>query len=222
MSTTADQSLCWTRSNLSALDVRMRVSRLCSLLVLALIVAVSARAQTRDLEHLLAGKTVPLSIQLKELTSDWRKFSIQTHVNVSDNISVNVNGESHATSQNNLNGALGSSRDYVSKGETASANGRVYLIAYHLPGSALDVTGLLQALVTKSPPAAAKLVPETTLALSLLDVATLGSIDDIKAFDWKAEIAESERSARVLGELLKAQSSGTSTNAPAKGEAEKE
>src|SRR4029078_6492907 len=70
MSTTADQSLCWTRSNLSALGVRMRVSRLCSLLVLALFVAVSARAQTRDLEHLLAGKTVPLSIQLKELTSD--------------------------------------------------------------------------------------------------------------------------------------------------------
>jgi len=70
---------------------------------------------------------------------------------------------------------------------------------------------LIQALATKTPPATNTLTAETLLALSLLDVKCIGSLEDIRAFDLKGEIVESEKLARIVEAALKS-ASGSQTN----------
>ncbi len=78
------------------------------------------------------------------------------------------------------------------------------MIAYHLPSTGLDLNMLFQAIATKQPPRPAMLTAETALPLALLDLRSAGSLDDVRAFDVKAEIAESEASARMIALLFKA------------------
>jgi hypothetical protein len=173
-------------------------------------------SQEWSLSSLLSGSPVPLSLQLKDLNDGWRRITLNGNGTVSGNISVNVSGNtSGSTSQNNLAGALGSSRSYVTKGETVSANGRVYLVAYHLPSMGLDLGKLLQAMLSKTAPSGTALTPESVIPLSLLDLGTIGSLEDVRRFNAQAEMAESETALRALTELLKAQGGGGSTNAAA-------
>ncbi len=174
-------------------------------------------AQEGDLSDLLAGRLFPLAVKLKEVDAEWRRFTIQSSGTVRDNISVNVNGStSGSTSQNNnLLGAVSGGRVYITKGLTVAACGQTYLVAYHLPGNALDLSVLLQAAATKSPPAPIVLTLESSLPLALLNVQTIGSLDEIKLCDASAEIADSERAAKVFTDILKSQSGGSSTNSGA-------
>jgi hypothetical protein len=48
----------------------------------------------------------------------------------------------------------------------------------------------------------------------LLDLQSLGSLDDVSVFDMQAEIADSEKAFRIASELLKSQSGASSTNSP--------
>jgi hypothetical protein len=143
-------------------------------------------------------------VKLKDLNGDWRRITARGNGHVSGNVSVNVSGNSEsAVSQNNLTGSIGGGQSYVTKGQTASANGQAYLIAYHLPTAGLDLHTLLQALATKAAPAAAALTPESSLSLSLLDVRTMGSVEDVSVFDMKREISDSENALKALSNLLK-------------------
>jgi hypothetical protein len=173
------------------------------------------QSQEHALVGLLSGKAYPLTVQLKDLTSDWRKVTVHSAAIVSDNVSVNVNGGGNAAnSQNNLVGSLSGTRAYLTQGETMSACGRSFLVAYRVPGSTFDLGVLLKAMATKVPSSTTKLTPESSLTLSLLDVASLGTLDDIHPFDMQAEIAESETAARAIGDLFKSQAGTTTTNAP--------
>ncbi len=186
-----------------------------------------------DLGALLSGKTHPLALKLKDLDTDWRRITVQGSANVTGNVSVNVSGNTYSSSannpssashsQNNMVGALPNSRGYVTKGQTVVANGRAYLVAYHLPAFGLDIGALLQTLAAKTAPTSAALNAETALPLSLLDLQSIGSLDDVRLFDSQAEIAESEKAIRMASELLKSQGGSSSTNAstPAKSNSDK-
>jgi len=172
----------------------------CAILLLVLPVATEAS----DLVQLLSGKPFPLAVKLKDLNGEWRRVTIRGGGGVSGNVSVNVNGNSDGpASQNNIVGSLGGGTTYVTKGQTASANGQVYLVAYHLPSAGLDLNLLLQAVATKTPPTSAVLTPESTLPLSLLAVRAAGSLEDVRPFDAKWEIDESAKAAKALSTLLK-------------------
>jgi hypothetical protein len=180
--------------------------------------------EAQDLGELLSGKTHPLTVKLKDLDADWRRVTVHGSANVTGNVSVNVNGytssssannsSSASHSQNNFVGALLSSHGYVTKGQTVVTHGRTYIVAYHLPAFGLDIGGLLQALAAKTPPTSAALHADTLLPLSLLDLQSLGSLDDVSVFDMQAEIADSEKAIRIASELLKSQSGASSTNTP--------
>ena len=145
-----------------------------------------------------------MAVKLKDLNGGWRRFTIRTGGSVSGNVSVNVSGSTAgSTSQNNLTGSLSGGPAYVTQGRTVSASGQVYLVAYHLPSAGLDLSLLLQALATKTPPAAAVLTSENLLFLSLLDVRTVGSLEDVRLFDAEREIGESAKAAEALTTLLK-------------------
>jgi len=176
--------------------------------------------QERDFTELLSGKNLPLSLTLKELSADWRRVTVQGSGAVSGNVSVNVNGNSlAATSQNNLTGSLASSRSYLTKGETVTIKARVYLVAYHLASAGLDIGRLLQTVAMKAQPSSAALTLDSALPLSLLDLTSAGSLEDVRPFDAKEVIAESQNAVRALSELFKSQNQGgsASTNSsPAK------
>jgi hypothetical protein len=162
-----------------------------------------------DFEALFSGKTHPLSVKLSDLNDDWRRFTLHTAGNANGNISVSVNGTTgnSASSQNNVADITGS-RTYLTKGQTVSVGDQIYLVAYRLPGSGLDLSGLIQALAAKAPPTPTPLTAETALPLSLLDLKSIGSLDDIRAFDLKREIAESEKLAQTIANALKSAAAG--------------
>jgi len=165
--------------------------------------------QGGDLESLLSGKSFPLAVKLKDLNGEWRRITVRGSGSVSGNVSVNVSGNAdQALSQNNVTGLLGGSQSYVTKGQTASAHGQTYLIAYHLPAAGLDLGMLLQAVATKTPPTAAVLNPESALSLSFLDLRMVGSLEDVSAFDMKREISDTESAVKALSGLLKAGEGG--------------
>ncbi len=169
-----------------------------------LIVSLPALCAGQDLATLLSGKSYPLAITLKDLGVDWKRVTLYTSTSANGNLTVNVTGSGSVSSNQNNLGTLGASRVYVTQGQTASVGGQIYLIAYHLPSSGLDLKMLFQAMATKQPPQLAVLTPETVLPLALVDLRTAGSLDDVRAFDLKAEIVESEANARMVGLLFKA------------------
>lgn len=168
----------------------------------------------------LSGKTHPLTIKLKDLNGDWRRITVHRSAGVSGNVSVNVSGNNSPQNNNNF-ANLGGTTAYATKGRTLSIAGQAYLVAYHLPSSALDLGSLIQ-VAMKRAPEISRLTPDTALPLSLLELKSLGSLDDVRAFDGAAEIAESERAAEALAALLKTASGGGSTNSTSSSSAAKQ
>jgi hypothetical protein len=163
-----------------------------------------ASCLAQDLTELLSGKTYPLATMLKDFTGEWRRVTVHTATSSSGNLSVNVTGSGSVSSNQNNIATLGETRNYLTRGQTVWAGGQVYLVAYHLPNTGIDFGRLLQAVAAGKPPEAAILTPETVLPLALLDLRTAGSLDDVRAFDMKAEIAESETAAKMIALLFKA------------------
>jgi len=153
------------------------------LLFLALCVVLAAHAEDKTtFKDLLAGKTVPLSLKLKDLTSDWRRFTTGSGAEMPANITRVMFGAG--------------SGGYYSRGETVTAEGETYLIAYRLQTKQLDVTILMRG----QPSAPEKPTPDTTLTLCLLHLRTLDSFTDIRPFDLEVELAAGDTSPTVLEE----------------------
>lgn len=171
---------------------------------LMLVPAMTARAS--DYAQMLSGRLYPLSIQLKDLSGDWRRITLHGSTIASGNVAVNVSGSSgDSTSQNNnLLNAGGSGQTFVTKGQTVSAGGQTYLVTYLLPSTALDLNILLQAVATRTLPELKVLTEESTLRLSLLNVRAIGGLEDVRAFDMKSEIAQSQETAKKLADMIKA------------------
>jgi hypothetical protein len=200
--------------NRGLLSITYRKRRLVVLLALSTVVVLtpSMTSWGSDLTQVLSGRPHPLSVKLKDLGTGWSRVRVSVHEggSASLNIGVNVSGSSAgSTSQNNNSLSIfGGGQAYVTKGQTVSVNGQAYLVAYHLPSTAMDLTTLLQAAATKTMPELQVLTPESSLRLSLLNVRDIVSIEDVRVFDMKWEIAQSQEAAQKLINLIKAASEG--------------
>jgi len=152
--------------------------RFITLIVLAAI-ALPAHGETVDLGHILSGKVFPLSMSLKELDGNWRRFT--------------ATGSDPAPSAYTQMIGLMTSRKgmgayhYYTKGYTVPATGgETYLVAYSPLTQPFDPS-----VFTRSePPELQKLTPDTVLSLSLLNLRSIGSLTDIRPFDLNAEISD--------------------------------
>ena len=188
-------------------------------LVLAtiLLLAMPVASWGSDLAKLLSGGLCPLSAKLMDLGTEWRRVTIHGGGGANGNVEMNVNGSSQGqTQQNNVLGTWEGGQSYLTKGQTISADGQTYLVAYRLPGTALDFSALLQAMATKTLPQAEILKPESSLRLSLLNVRSIGTIEDIREFDMKWEIAQSQEAAQKIMNLLKTSETATPAKTPEK------
>jgi hypothetical protein len=111
-----------------------------------------------SLASVLSGNSVPTSIKLKDLTPEWRAMSTNGQFEFGNfQAFINVFG----------GGAFAT--NYYTKGQTVSIGSETYIVAYSL--LALNE----------------KVSPEMPLNLSLLNLKTIGSMSNIRAFETSAE-----------------------------------
>jgi hypothetical protein len=111
------------------------------------------------LSEILAGKTIPNTVKLKELTPEWRSISTNGQFELGSSI------QSLFTSFTGMS-LFGS---YYTKGQTISLAGESYIVAYSLQEKPERITG------------------ETLLGLSLLNLKTIGSLTNIHSFNLEKE-----------------------------------
>lgn len=139
----------------------------------------------------------PLTLQMKDLNADWRRVNVVGQLDLGGYTQV-LNSALAA-----LLGRLGSAA-YYTRGETVTIGGETYIIAYRPQIKGPDFGGLVQAIQKGGPKtkpealiteklAPEKMTAETTLALSLLNVRTSGSLTDIRTFDLQREIEDASK-----------------------------
>ncbi len=134
----------------------------------------AAPAPFGGLTPFLSGNQYPLSLTLKSLDESWRTFSLS--------------GSSDASGQLQTYLALltgGAQTTYYTQGVTVSRGGEEYLVAYH-QRSTFDYAALLKS--GASAPPAPKPTPNTALSLSLLNLRSVGSLNDIQPFSLQAAL----------------------------------
>jgi phosphate-selective porin len=131
-------------------------------------VAASPNATTPSAIDVFNNKNIPNTVKLKEMTTEWRGFSVSGQFDFS-----------------NFQAILGSMFDgafnfyYYTKGQTINISGETYIIAYSL----------------QSKPE--KIGDDTPLALSLLNLKTIGSLTNIRPFDLRSEVAALNKQAQA-------------------------
>jgi hypothetical protein len=118
-----------------------------------------------NLSEALAGKTVPNTIELKDLTAEWRGLSTSGQFEIGNNFQTLF--------ASFFGGALNAS--YYTKGQTISLAGETYMVAYSLQ---------------EQPD---KIAANTKLGLSLLNLKTIGSLTNIRGFNLATETVMLEK-----------------------------
>lgn len=142
-------------------------------------------AEPATFEQLLAGKEYPLSLKFKDLDGNWRRFS------------ANAGADAANVVRAMYGAAAGGGNLFYTKGQTVSVGGETYLVAYRVQTKAMDMAGIqvaMQAAMMRGgqPPEPEKPTAMTSLALTLLNLRSTGSLADIRAFNLEAEITGTE------------------------------
>ncbi len=140
-----------------------------------------------SLANVLSGNSVPTSIELKKLTPEWRAMSTNGQFEFGNfQAFVSIFG----------GGSFATS--YYTKGQTVSIGSETYIVAYSL-------LSLVE-----------KVSPETLLNLSLLNLKTIGSMSNIRAFESIAEtkVLEKQLASLQVANIFDPTKMGTSTDKP--------
>jgi hypothetical protein len=141
-----------------------------------------------DLKDMLSGKTVPLTMQMKDLTGGWWRISVdQSGMGSLASFFVGLAG-----------GGGTAAGAYYTQGQTMTLGEQPYLICYQVPPKPLNLARLMRS--GPEPPKPEKLTPETKLSLSLVNLRTAVSLNDIRPFSLEEEIAASESEAGAVEE----------------------
>jgi hypothetical protein len=146
---------------------------------------VSSRVEV-TFDDLLSGRRMPLRIQLRSLTSQYRRIA--------------VSGSSEMATWMRMIGAMQGGNDsnvYYTRGETAVIGGETYLLAYR-PQVPIDVNAFRNHAPAPTEPQ--KLSPRTVLALSLLNLRTSGSLNDVRPFDRKLDMQSPQEALKPLSD----------------------
>ncbi len=152
---------------------------------LALVVGLPTYSQPTygtDFTQLISGKNLPLILKLKDLDSKWRRMTLRDQSEMGEWLQL----------FGLISGALGSDV-YYTKGQTVTVGSETYIVAYRLEANKVDFRALVQTDPNAKPFAPEVITPETTVALSLLNLQTLSSLNDILPFNLKQEIEASRQ-----------------------------
>lgn len=145
-------------------------------LVVAALTALALPVQAANLKELLGGKDLPLTMQLKDLNSDWIR------VTVGDQSGTGGIGMLYSA----MLGGSTSAGAYYTKGETVSLGGVSYMVAYQIQPKPLDYTRLMS---SSRPPTPEKPTAESIVSLSLLNLRAITSLNDVRPFNLEQELS---------------------------------
>jgi hypothetical protein len=160
----------------------------------ASIVTYSLPTPAEDLQSILSGNKIPLSVKFQDLDSNWRQISVSGVFEFGDLMRA----------YSSLFGISNSSGIYYTKGETIEIADKTYVIAYRIQSNAQNISfqKLIESTVgtfgtttqcNEETLGKKLLSPDTGLVLSLLNVETIGSLNDIRPFDFKQEQAAAQQ-----------------------------
>ncbi len=158
-------------------------------LILALGIGLVARAEDKTtFKELLAGKTAPLTLKLKDLTGEWR--------------CMNVSGSADSANAQRTYLAMlgaGGGGGFYTRGDTVVAEGETYLVAYRMQVKPININVLMMGRGPQ-PPTVEKPTPESVLTLSLLHLRTVDGFSDIRPFELETELASGDTSPAAMEE----------------------
>jgi hypothetical protein len=148
------------------------------------------RRRGGDLEAALSGRPYPLTLKLRELTPEWRRFTLGEDGGMAGYMQAMMS----------LYSGSGGTR-YYTRGQIATIGGESYMVVYRTQSKPVNFMQLMQQGPNAAPPAPEKLTPETTLSLSLLNVRTTNSLNEIRPFNMEQEMAEEPVTGRTAGNI---------------------
>ena len=155
------------------------------LVLLAICSSAWAGAEPMNFATLLSGSRMPLTLTLKDLDSSWRRL-----------------GASGGQEPGGIYAAMygAPSVAYYSKGQTVTASGETYLVAYTLQAKRPSYAVMMVGHGGVGQPEA--LTAASLVGLSLLNVRTMGNLTDIRPFNRDAEIAAYAKSYEELAAAM--------------------
>lgn len=136
-----------------------------------------ARAQAVDLKELTAGTKYPLTIKLKDMNAEWQR------------ITVSAQGDTNPWT---MLFNIGGDEAFYTRSETVTVGTETFIVAYRTPPKKIDFMVIARGPGMATPPPD-PLTPDTSLALSFLNLRTVASLNAIEPFDLKREVARRER-----------------------------
>lgn len=133
------------------------------------------------LGSLLAGIDYPLSLRLRQLDGSWRRLNISGQYEMGE----------WMQSYSSMFGSAFKDVLYT-RGQMVTLGGEIYIVAYRpqTKNKPLDFAAMIRmgSNPEAKPPAPEKMTPDTLLSLSLLNLRTIGSLNNIRPFDFNAEL----------------------------------
>jgi prepilin-type processing-associated H-X9-DG protein len=152
-----------------------------------------AARQPANFSEMLSGKNLPLRIRMRDLTPAYRRMVVSGASDPSGMFAAIIAQQMGV--ETNI---------YYTRGQTVSLGGETYLVAYR-PQVQVDPNAAQHH--GPRPVEPRKLPPNTPLALSLLNLRTSGSLNDVRPFDPKEDMqtpqegaAASVRQLQTLGQ----------------------
>jgi len=141
-----------------------------------------------DMGQLLQGDRAPLTHKLSDLDETWRRLSL----------GASDGGNPTSAYLSLFTGLGGASDVYYTQGRLETVAGETYLVAYRRQAKPIDFAALMRSSLRNDVPKPEPLTPDTVLSLSLLNLRTAGSLNDIRAFDMQQEMAATQQAAAQL------------------------
>lgn len=139
-----------------------------------------------DLSQLLQGDREPLTHKLSDLDGAWRRLSL----------GGSVEGGNPASAYLSLFTGMGGASDaYYTQGRLVTVAGETYLVAYRRQTKPIDFAALMRSGGQNDFPKPDPLTLDTVLSLSLLNLRTAGSLNDIRPFDIQMEVTATRQAA---------------------------
>jgi hypothetical protein len=145
-------------------------------LVVVVLTALVLPIQALDLNELLSGKELRMTMQLKDLNSDWIRVSVGDQSGIAG---------LQAAIYSSMMGGSGGTGAYYTKGETVLLAGERWLVAYQIRQKPFDYSALMS---SERFPTPAKPTPETIVSLSFLNLSAISALNDIRPFDLQKEL----------------------------------
>lgn len=191
-----------SKTSKSVQSIKKIIATAGSLIIGYIITLNTLPSRANELETLLSGQEIPLTLPLKTLDNSWRRISISGLAEMAD-MMKSWSGLLGTPTYNNV---------YYTQGKTVTIANKNYLVAYRIPMNVEPINFMNLATQMLNPcegqdNSTPTITMETPVSLSLLNLETIGSLNDIKVLNINQEIADHRKTNQVMKELCQQQKS---------------